>query len=309
MSQHKVEVVPIQLKPHPNADSLSIVEVYGYTVCVRTADWQGRDRGAYVPPDSLVDSTRPEFNFLAGHERIKVKRLRGIISMGLLVPTEAPIGTDLMEALGVKHYEPPLQISTNGEAAPPPKVYAPHYDVESARRYFPSFNEGEPVIVTEKLHGASGRWVFDGEKIHASSRIEWKREGVSIWWKALELCPWLEVFLRSHPWHVVYGEVFGRVQDLKYERELDVRVFDVLLGNRWLDVDEARTLSPDLAWVPEIARTNWSWPSIAELAEGKSMLADHVREGVVIKPMIERTNPEIGRVQLKLIGNGYLERA
>ncbi|MGH9759840.1 MAG: hypothetical protein ACREAC_03250 [Blastocatellia bacterium] len=83
-STHKVEVVPVVLERHPNADTLSVVKVFGgYTVCVRTVDFKDGDLGAYIPPDSVVDSSRPEFAFLAGHERIKVKRLRGIVSMGL----------------------------------------------------------------------------------------------------------------------------------------------------------------------------------------------------------------------------------
>ena len=86
-STHRVEVVPITLEPHPNADTLSIVRVFaGYTVCVRTTDWQGRALGAYVPPDSLVDTTRPEFAFLAdgkrARQRIKVKKLRGVAAWG-----------------------------------------------------------------------------------------------------------------------------------------------------------------------------------------------------------------------------------
>ncbi|MSR62719.1 MAG: hypothetical protein EXS08_09790 [Planctomycetes bacterium] len=64
------------LEPHPKADTLSIVRVFaGYTVCVRTADWRGRELGAYVPPDSLVDTTRPEFTFLADgkNARLRIK--------------------------------------------------------------------------------------------------------------------------------------------------------------------------------------------------------------------------------------------
>lgn len=308
MSTHKVEVVPVALRPHPNADALSIVQVYGYTVCVRTADWLGRDRGAYIPPDSIVDSARPEFAFLAGHERIRVKKLRGVVSMGLLMHTDADLGADVMEALGVRHYEPPEVGQTGGEAAPAPSIYAPCYDVESARRYAHIFQDGEPVIVTEKIHGANGRWVFDGDKFHAGSRTEWKREGPA-WWKALDVCPWLREWLVAHPGLVVYGEVFGQVQDLKYGRNgIDVAIFDILEGSRWLDAGEARTVGAGLHWVPVLAETEWKWPDIAQHAEGESRLAPHVREGCVVKPLVERTCLEIGRVQAKIVGNGYLER-
>ena len=313
MSTHKVEVVLIHPKPHSNADSLSVVEIYGYSVVIRTEDWAGKDRGAYIPPDSLVDTTRLEFAWLAKEgrteERIKVKKLRGVISMGLLIPTDAPIGADLMEQLGVKHYEPPLRTDV-GENTPAPKLYAPCYDVESARRYGSIFVEGEPVLVTEKVHGANARFVFDGEKMHAGSRTSWKAETAgNLWWQALGAYPWLRDWCEAYPNHVVYGEVFGQVQDLQYDRKLDVAVFDILHGSRWLDADEARALGVGLQWVPEIARTEWRWPEIAVHAEGQSLIAKHVREGCVIKPLKERTCLEIGRVQAKLVGNGYLERA
>jgi hypothetical protein len=34
--------------------------------------------------------------------------------------------------------------------------------------------------------------------------------------------------------------------------------------------------------------------------------ADHLREGIVVKPKVERTHPEIGRVILKLHGSDFL---
>src|SRR3989338_1193541 len=104
MSIFKVEIVPVKLEPHPNADTLSIVKVFDYTVCVRTVDWQDKSIGAYIPPDSVVPNDA-NFAFLQGKTRIKVRRLRGVVSMGLLVPAPAgsQIGQDVAELLGVTH--------------------------------------------------------------------------------------------------------------------------------------------------------------------------------------------------------------
>src|SRR4051812_4222851 len=123
-STHKVEVVPVRLEKHPNADRLSVVRVFGYQVCTPTAEWldrpaidaEGARLGAYVPPDSLVPVSRPEFAFLAdkarqdGMARIKAQKLRGVVSFGLLVaaPAGARVGDDVAGLLGVEHYEPPL---------------------------------------------------------------------------------------------------------------------------------------------------------------------------------------------------------
>jgi len=46
LSTHRVEVVPVSLEKHPNADALSVVRVFGYSVCVRTEDWQEGQLGA-----------------------------------------------------------------------------------------------------------------------------------------------------------------------------------------------------------------------------------------------------------------------
>lgn len=323
ISTHRVEVVPVVLEKHPNADSLSIVRVFGFTVCVRTADWIGRETGAYIQPDSVVDSTRPDFAFLAKHERIKVKKLRGVVSMGLLMPAPegSSVGDDVSEWLGVTHYEPPIkgEPGTRGgpsrEATTPPAVYAPTYDVESARRFARDVMiPHEPIIATEKVHGANARWCFDGEKFHAGSRNEWKLdvEG-NMYWTALRGCEALLAWLQAHPGDVVYGEVFGKVQDLNYGRpgRVDLVVFDIMRGCEWLPALPAREESLSLPWVPTVYQGTYDWETLEGLAEGPSLIpgADHIREGIVFKPLAERSDVRVGRVCLKVVGNGYLERA
>lgn len=112
LSTSKVEVVELSsMRRHHNADTLSIIDVFGgYSCVVRTADWVGVETGAYVPPDSIVDVTRPEFAFLASGDktthRIKAKKLRGVVSFGLLMPAPpgAKIGDDVAFYYGVTHY-------------------------------------------------------------------------------------------------------------------------------------------------------------------------------------------------------------
>jgi len=320
-STHRVEVVPVHLEPHPNADTLSVVRVFdGYTVCVRTADWIGRDIGAYIPPDSVVPDT-PEFAFLDGHRRIKVRRLRGIISMGLLVaaPEGSKIGDDVAALMGVTHYDPPLPISTGGESIKPPPGYRPSFGVESLLRYASVFIPGETVFVSEKIHGANGRFTYleDGG-FFCGSRTEWKEESAdNLWWRALRETQGLRDFLAAHPGVTVYGEVYGQVQDLRYgttKGQVRFAAFDVLVGSEWQDPEPARAMSAPfgLPWVPTIAASvPFELERILELAEGPSLVpgADHVREGCVVKPIHERTDPTVGRVCLKVVGNGYMERA
>jgi RNA ligase (TIGR02306 family) len=317
-STHKVEVVPVVLEPHPNADSLSVVRIFaGYTCCVRTADWKGKTTGAYIPPDSVVDSRRPEFAFLAGYERIKVKKLRGIVSMGLLIPAppDANIGDDVADYFGVTHYEPKLPMSTGGETERPPDGYRPAFDVDSLRRYAHVFEIDELVWITEKIHGASARYCWHEGRMYCGSRTEWKREDEkNLWWKALKAHPEIQRFCEHFPSITVYGEVYGQVQDLKYgagKNEVRFAAFDLLQGGLWINPQAARDIGKDLPWVPFVSCRPFDLQAILDSAEGPSLVpgATHVREGIVIKPIHERTHPEIGRVCLKVVGNGYLERA
>jgi len=41
---HKVEIVPVVLELHPDADRLSLVKVYNFTCVVNTADWLGVEK-------------------------------------------------------------------------------------------------------------------------------------------------------------------------------------------------------------------------------------------------------------------------
>lgn len=380
-STHQVEVVPIELQPHPNADSLSIVPIFGYTCCARTADWQGVKLGAWVPPDSLVDVSRPEFAFLApeakadGKVRIKARKMRGVVSFGLLVPAPegAKEGDDVAELLGVEHYEPELACESKkrmfmgGDVAKSPEVQCSKYDVDAFRRYHDRFKEGEPVVVTEKLDGSNSRYVYVHGEQHCGSRTEWKKEfssyehitaetlraaGVleekitsiieqlrdkpkkqSMWWEMFNCTPSLQNLCRDNPGLVVYGEIFGNVNRIKYGLPETNRfmAFDLMREGRFLNFCEAYELAHKygLPWAPLLSGTwgvmsnrevtwshrGWAIPydfdTICTLAEGPTTVmgakAGVLREGCVVRPLAERWDPHVGRVCFKAVSASFLE--
>ncbi len=318
MSTHACEVVPINLETHPNADKLSIVKVFGYIVCVRTQDFSDAQVGIYIPPDSVVpDNDR--FAFLDGHNRIKVRKFRGIISQGLLMQapdcTEADLGRDFMEEWGITHYEPPLPFSAGGDNEKGPPGCYPKYDVENYNRYGHILHAGEEVSITEKIHGANARFLWTEDRIWVGTRTNWKKQDdKNLWWQALIRNPWIEEWCKEHPDLVVYGEVFGRVQTMQYgagPQDMFFRAFDILDKNRWMDHEESKKVGAGLEWVPELYKGPFDEPAARLLAEGNSTIpgADHIREGIVIKPVMERQDPEIGRVQMKIVSNKYLEKS
>jgi RNA ligase (TIGR02306 family) len=322
-STHKAEVVPVVLLPHENSENLSIVKVFGYTVVVNTKQWEGIDKAVYVVPDSLVNTLKPEFSFLYKGNgfssnpddyivRVKTIKLRGVVSMGLLIPAPADsnIGDDLAEFYGITRYEPEFQGSTGGDCVAAPPIYAPKYDVDSFHRYLDLFEEGEQVFISEKIHGASARFTYYEDQLYCGSRTQWKKENKSdLWWRAAYNTPQIEAFCKSNQGYVLYGEIFGPVQNLKYgQKDVNFAAFDILRATQYLDVPTFLGYC-DIWKVPTVPIIEKQWTldksKVLEFAEGQSLIADHIREGCVIKPMKERWTEEVGRLALKIVGNGY----
>lgn len=113
MSTFTVPVIRVKsIQKHPNADTLSFIDVDGVNVIFRTGDFNEGDLAVYVPVEAVVPLKRREFAFLKtkdGQEthRVKAKRLRGLYSEGLLVPVEffENEGDDVAVKRGIVKYE------------------------------------------------------------------------------------------------------------------------------------------------------------------------------------------------------------
>lgn len=117
---------------------------------------------------------------------------------------------------------------------------------------------------------------------------------------------------------IVLGEVYGAgVQDLHYDatKEPNFRVFDIHLKERenlqehmTHDVHKSN-LAPMWDLVPILYRGPFSVDEMIAHRDGKTKLGgDNIREGVVVKLLVERNNPQIGRVILKAVSPEYLLR-
>ena len=192
------------------------------------------------------------------------------------------------------------------------------YDIDNLRKYYKYLKECEEVYITEKIHGASSRFVYRDDRLWCSSRNQFiKPEENNLWWK-LGVKYDLESKLKKIPEIAVYGEAYGYVQDLKYgveKGEVKLALFDILdtVNMEWLDVDSFLNMtdSLDLPIVPEIYRGPLpDKETLFAMAEGKSLVegADHIREGIVVKPMKERLDYRFNRIIFKLPGEAYLLR-
>lgn len=399
MSEYNAEVVEIKPLKHPNAHSLSIVQVFsGYTVVINTAQWEGITKGVYIEPDTIVNTDRPEFNFLKDLSRpertehlVRAKKLRGIVSYGLLVPITddtVSIGTNLWNELGLKHYNPETKQDkelkkAKGTGAPvtdeldySPKLNftVPKYDIENFRKYAKKmFTEGDELILTEKIHGMNVRFCYCPERneMFCGSRYQWKSKYPRFWndysieyftsrgatlenaqktvekldrmkanpklndiWKLLEKYPQIEAYCKAHPGTILYGEMYGQVQNgYRYgvpEGENAFAAFDIMVSrivalgftshvyaSNFIHYDDFKNLCREfnIPVVPEIARLKYNPNDISEFEKhctGKTIIGNgaNIREGVVVRDPIEVDimNFNNGRKVLKLINPVYLEK-
>lgn len=215
------------------------------------------------------------------------------------------------------------------------------YDLENWRKHGRVLEAGEIVHVTEKLHGCNARFAWRGGRMYAGSRTQWRKSGEhsrwqklvtrirrwwrkskrpntdlnngNVWWRVLKTHPWIVDWCRAHPDCVLYGEIFGDVQDLKYHArpgEVWFLAFDVLRDGKWIDAQEFFETLPASYRVPLLYVGPYSPAQTEDLSRlNRSTMADHLAEGVVIKPAKERWDGRVGRVALKLVSDLYLERA
>ena len=215
------------------------------------------------------------------------------------------------------HYGWTQNLGDNEKA---PKNTPGIYDVENYKNFKDVIQEGEQVVATEKIHGSNGRFLFQPNtlgpgKMYAGSRKLWKKEGsTTIWRKVLEYNPDIRRWCEDHPDYVLYGEVVPTQSGFDYGHKKETPwfyLFDIKdpLGD-WVPYEVARglTVGYDIEWVPLLHQGPFT-SEVLKLADGKTKTGGtHIREGVVIKVQPERHERNLGRVQLKVVSNAYLEK-
>jgi RNA ligase (TIGR02306 family) len=295
----------------------------------------------------------PESKVKLNNSRVRTIKLRGAISQGLVVTPDTfsdklpgvklKEGTDVTKILGVTKYEAPSNLSPrSGSAATSKKQTNPNFrkytGIENAKNYPKVFEDGEEVIVTEKVHGTNFRAGY--VPFHADTL--WKRIKL-----ALNIAPKYDFVYGSHnvqlqskllykgfyetnvyaeavvkyslrdvlkPGEVVYGEIYGDGIQKGYiygckKGERKLVLFDVMKDGVYLDAIEGKKFieARHLPYVPVLYTGPFDKEKIIKLRDGDSVMApsQKVREGVIVKPLKEITC-FIGRKMLKYISDAYL---
>lgn len=341
---------------HPDADLLDLVSPDGSNVnfaVVKKGQFKKGDLAIWIDSvnDPMVPTDNPIFSHLQkmakqdGYARVRTLKLRGIVSRGLMVPVKDEWSNktprEISEILRLKKY-----VSTqerrggsfySGKVISGPTKMLPtsKYDVESINKNWKDIPSGTVVYLTEKIHGtnASYGWLpyNDELKFWSRSRTLFKKEpeeGESggLWWDTAAKYN-LKEKLSQKIGFVIYGEIYGNVQDLKYGLEQDIgfAAFDCWdsFAKRYLSWEELQSfcLELQIPIVPVLSKTVWNATvgipeEIIKEAEGTTILGgNNIREGIVIRadipgPLIDSYPPVYldKRIIYKLVGNGYLTR-
>ncbi len=340
MAEWSIIAAPITILPHPNADRLEIAKVGPYGLVVQKGTYRAGDVVVFAPqrtiiPDMLRDhyvnaDTGVSYLVGANHDRVGRIRLRGEWSEGVTLdpawvcvtgrwPTVAdiPQGVNLAEALGLARYEPPIPASLAGdvERLDAPAWWRAH-DVETFRLYAGEFAPGEPVLVTEKIHGSQVNCVrsADGTRQVASKGLSARGlalqfSAANLYWRAAAAVDLWGILDRAYPGQSVQviGEAFPcQGAAFRYGAiEPTLRVFAFGLDGDWTYDHHDPGVDPALAalWVPVLYRGPYS-EGLADWAKGTEAVSGYqtgIREGIVISPAVPRFSTAGFPLLLKII--------
>lgn len=346
------------LRAHPDADRLELCDVGGWQLVCGKGLYKEGERIVYVTPDSLISEAladileirqhlssvkNPDGTFVtneAGQTMMRVRqaKLRGEPSFGTTVPRDVvldltmkdidllPLGENLAEELGVMKYEPAMRASA-GDAEVDHPLFVKYTSIENLRNYPNVLEEGEQVIITEKIHGTNCRvGIIEGELMAGSHGLRRKNpeesNGDKLWrnntyWYPMSITgvrKLLYTLGKEHKQVIIFGEVFGNVQK-KYSygvpNGIGFRAFDIMIDGKYLDYEQFENICNEyeVERVPSLVQMAYSYEDVSEYMESfktSTMSEQHPIEGGVVKPLVERNDRKVGRVVLKYITNAYL---
>ncbi|AJF63945.1 RNA ligase (ATP) [Streptomyces vietnamensis] len=349
MSTLRVTAEVLTVHPHPDADALELAQVGLYRAVVAKGVYETGDVAVYIPEQAVLPLPLVEELGLTGRlaggnsDRVKAVRLRGELSQGIVCRPGALAGTDLAraaadgvdfaEVLGITKWVPPIPPTMNGDVEVAPDLL-PWVDIENLQRYPDVFEPGEPVVLTEKLHGTACLLTFHAEegRVQVSSKgfgakgLALQEDPRNLYWRAVHghgLAGVAERLAERLGARRVglFGEVYGSgVQDLAYGADarsetVGYALFDVsaeIDGHvRWFD-PEAVLEAGEVALVPRLYSGPYDLDTVLAHASGRETVSGretHLREGVVIRSATERYSPVTGgRAIAKAVSPAYLTR-
>lgn len=329
----------------PNSDFLEITTIMGeYPVILRKGQYKEGQLVSFIPYDSVCPDTET-FSFMSPPPKkdkdgniitpsppvgqvplknriVKSKKIRGVYSEGLIV--DAPPGFNEGDSIvdyfsltkRVYEEELPEKGADNNEHAPSTFSLF-KYDLEGMAKYSLAFDEGEQVLITEKIEGENCTFVYLEDRLWVRSRNFFKKDMPDSHWWDIPRRLGLEDKLKAFPGLAIWGECYGGVKGWHYDCPIvdgriqrKFRVFDIweIKHNRFIPWEKVEEISAQigLETVPVLYRGVWKTDhSLHYLAEGQSTIGKCCKEGFVMRSVPEGWHEKLGRKIIKLKGRDY----
>jgi len=330
-----------------DAIELAKVKNFTWQFVVRKGSLVPGDVVAYFPLDAIIPQSVLEKMGMVGKfsgkdkDRVKTKTFRGQISQGFVckveelsdfIPKSQPlnVGVDLTEFLGVIKYEPPVVPDKAGKLYPLPAFCHGKYDIEGCDNY-PDVVQmlmDQRVAIFEKMEGSNFSTGMDASEKPAKLYVSQRNytivpiEGhIHDFWKVAKNQKIIDAAQALHRHYcgsvLIRGEMLGPgYQGNIYKlKDHEVMVYDLMLDDKYVDAGRFFELCDqyNLKTCPVLAKNvilrDWlAGRTIDEAATGESVLFKTLREGIVIKPMVESRNNFIGRTIIKHRSAKYLAK-
>jgi RNA ligase (TIGR02306 family) len=291
---------------------------------------------SFVPTELAPFLTKPghfpkEYNGAKG-ERLRTVKLRGTTSQGLLLPVTVGIGgftwirdinnelilvnegDDVTDCLGIQKWEAPVPAQLAGQVRGNFPTVIPKTNLERVQNLVKEIaiatESGLLFDIEEKIEGTSSTFFLDndGDFQVCSRNLSLKNDGENTYWKVAKELD-IQKKMQNHNLYgfAIQGEIVGPGIQANYYGVPTFRlyVFDVYNANtgKYLNPSNRRNLidGMGLTNVPLIAQeqTLLSVDNILAYADGKSVLSNKKREGVVYKQ-------SSGGMAFKAVSNQYL---
>jgi len=317
------DVVPIK-----DADAIECAIVGGWNVVIKKGEFKAGDLAVYFEIDSWMPKELASFLFegkeFEGVEgaRLRTKKLRGVVSQGLLLPMSIldfadyvfEEGADVAEILGIKKWDKPISPQLAGLARGNFPSFIPKTDQERVQNLSRIIEQmqGEEFEVTLKLDGSSITVYSVNEdnvwREGVCSRNLDLQEGDSAFWIIAKQENLHEKIRSTGRQLAIQGEMLNTNIQGNWEKvdKLCMFVYDVydIDKRQYLLPEERAALCKQLG-IPHVPVFNAKYvlvhdvKQLLEMAEGEGMNKGVKREGLVFKHLTSDFS-------FKAISNAYL---
>lgn len=353
MADFAVSAERIELFPHPKADRLQIAKVGMFSLVVGKGQYSDGDVVVFAPkrailPEEIRDNYKNEetgLSYLRRGAIVRSIRLRGELSEGVLLDKDwvvskyaqqegkagfkvddlkSIVGEDISTILGIMEDIPNIPKELAGVQSNIRATSFSTHDVEGIRIHQKSLTVGEPVVVSEKLHGSQINTIVHedgcveiGSKGLIKKGIVLDRNDTNTYWRAWVASGLLDIKNTFFPDKFVqfFGEVLPVQKGFSYGYDAPIlKLFRVEIDRKRYNPITLQAEFPEAAdrilplWVPYMT-VPFDMETVEQMSKGREGVSGrelHIKEGVVVEPETPRMSyGERFPLYLKVINPKY----